>query len=258
MVIQRLSDLIQSSIYNIYIIVVINLLIAIYSYYTKKLTLLGSLSALIMGIMIFYSLSLKGYIMMLFFFLASNLITKVLKSKESNRNIMQVIANAIIPLIYAILYYLFEREEFIIYYSVSLSFATSDTFSSESGVLSKTDPISLLTFKRVPKGFNGAVSLIGSFSGLVGSILISLLYYLYFNQDIKIFLIIIISSFAANIIDSLLGARLQNLYREEDGSYQDYKTETNVKIRGFLNNDGVNLISSASSILFCCSLLKIF
>lgn len=50
----------------------------------------------------------------------------------------------------------------------------ADTFSSELGILSKSEPrlITSLGFRKVPRGTNGGVSLMGLAAGLFGSILI--------------------------------------------------------------------------------------
>lgn len=50
----------------------------------------------------------------------------------------------------------------------------ADTFSSELGILSKTAPrlITSLTFRKVPPGTNGGVTLVGLAAGLFGSMII--------------------------------------------------------------------------------------
>jgi uncharacterized membrane protein len=51
----------------------------------------------------------------------------------------------------------------------------ADTFSSELGILSKSKPrlITSLSFREVPKGTNGGISLWGLFTGLLGSSVIA-------------------------------------------------------------------------------------
>ncbi|KAK2595132.1 hypothetical protein QQS21_007158 [Conoideocrella luteorostrata] len=50
----------------------------------------------------------------------------------------------------------------------------ADTFSSELGILSKSEPrlITSLTLRKVPRGTNGGVTLLGLFAGLAGSMVI--------------------------------------------------------------------------------------
>ena len=50
----------------------------------------------------------------------------------------------------------------------------ADTFSSELGILSKSQPrlITSLTFRKVPRGTNGGVTLLGLGAGLLGSIVV--------------------------------------------------------------------------------------
>ena len=52
----------------------------------------------------------------------------------------------------------------------------ADTFSSELGILSKSNPrlITSLNFRRVPPGTNGGVSLVGTLAGFLGAFTIAL------------------------------------------------------------------------------------
>lgn len=62
----------------------------------------------------------------------------------------------------------------LIVYCSHYSAATADTWSSELGILSKTPPFLITTFKTVPPGTNGGVSLLGIFAGAAGGALIGI------------------------------------------------------------------------------------
>jgi uncharacterized membrane protein len=63
---------------------------------------------------------------------------------------------------------------FVIGIIANYAAVAADTFSSELGILSKSEPrlITSLTLRKVPRGTNGGVTLLGLGAGLLGSIII--------------------------------------------------------------------------------------
>lgn len=97
-----------------------------------------------------------------------------------------------------------------------------DTWASELGpVLSNSDPFLITAWKRVPKGTNGAISLMGTIASSLGGLLIGVAQYitLYYFADIMLWanappqwpviLFGALAGFLGSLIDSLLGATLQ-------------------------------------------------
>lgn len=109
------------------------------------------------------------------------------------------------------------------------SFATklADTFSSEIGKAYGKSTFLITTLKRVPRGTEGAVSVEGTVSGVIGSLLLALagsgLGFLQSPIDLGI---VLVSSFIATTLESYIGATFQ-------------RSETFNK---WLNNEMVNLI----------------
>jgi len=95
---------------------------------------------------------------------------------------------------------------------------TSDTLSSELGILSKSPPRLIYTLQTVPPGTNGGVSLTGLLSGISGSAIIGLLCIIctpfapsYDTVNFKVLLVtvITIAGTIGTLLDSFLGATLQ-------------------------------------------------
>lgn len=67
-----------------------------------------------------------------------------------------------------------DRTTRALIYAAVFHFATSlgDTLASELGILAKTSPVSILTFKKVPPGTNGGITVPGLvWSALGGTIM---------------------------------------------------------------------------------------
>ncbi len=81
-----------------------------------------------------------------------------------------------------------------------------DTFSSDLGtILNKNEYVyNIIGFKKVVKGSNGGVSVIGYLCGLLGACIISFIHY-YFTEDISGCINIIITSTFGNVLDSIFG-----------------------------------------------------
>ncbi|KAL6529788.1 Protein vte6, chloroplastic [Orobanche gracilis] len=115
------------------------------------------------------------------------------------------------------------------------SFCTklSDTVSSEIGKAYGKTTYLITTFKIVPRGAEGAVSIEGTFAGLVASIILAFVGHLMGQINVAEAIICVIASQIANVGESIIGASLQ----EKEG-FQ------------WLNNDTVNVINiSMGSIL---------
>jgi uncharacterized membrane protein len=152
-------------------------------------------------------------------------------------------------------------------FAAALASSNADTWGSEVGVLARRPPVSILSFRSVPTGISGGVSLLGTAASLAGSSFIALLFTavqgiasrtvggLPAPGDggglLRLALIVAAAGFLGSLADSLLGASVQAQYALQDsGGATERRSEggrPNRLVRGFavVTNDVVNLASSA-------------
>ncbi|XP_045498001.1 transmembrane protein 19 [Colias croceus] len=268
--------------------------ISLYGYRRKTLNLSGALLALVVG----FVLILANYcflMTLLTFFLTSSKASHFrphLKRKfeedfkeGGERTWVQVLCNGGMATQLAILYIIdvgsSERPiDFIKDYRASwlsmgvlgvLACCNGDTWASELGtVLSHSDPYLITTFKRVPKGTNGGVSVIGTILSTVGGLVIGLAHYLsvmYFSDRIlltyappqwPIILYGAVGGLLGSLIDSLMGATLQYSGVDKDGKIVSHSrlSVKHISGRNILDNNSVNLMSTVIMGLLIPTLCK--
>jgi uncharacterized membrane protein len=149
-------------------------------------------------------------------------------------------------------------------FAASLAGANADTWGTELGILNPGQPRLITTYKPVPKGTSGGVSLVGTIAGLGGSALIGgiaiLCQLIGWAPESMLplwvqFLIITGAGFLGSVVDSLLGATLQGIYycpvcskETERHPHHTCGTLTHLA-RGmkWLNNDWVNTACTLSA-----------
>jgi uncharacterized protein (TIGR00297 family) len=117
----------------------------------------------------------------------------------------------------------------------ALAEAAADTISSEVGQVLGGRPRMITTLRTVEPGTDGAVSLIGTLAGVVAAAIVSLAGALALSGGPTMFWIAAAGGFFGLFFDSLLGATLER--------------------RGWLNNDAVNFLSTASAAGFALGML---
>lgn len=234
-------------------------IVALASYYYKFLSFSGTVSAVVTGMFVSSGFGIKGLILMGIFFLTSSLLSKYKQKRKENlgelhekgsaRDWAQVAANGGTAAIAGLMNTLSPDPVWMLAFSISLASANSDTWASELGVLSKSDPVSIKGFKNVPRGTSGAISGIGTIAAAAGSVLIAIAANLLFNLGPGWTVTIFILGFAGSIVDTLLGAYLQAGYKCADCGLHTEKimhcSKKTIKLAGheWLNNDAVNFLS---------------
>ena len=208
-------------------------LVTILAYIIKKKGYLDDIGVAVSTLMAFIILmgtGIKWLLIILSFLVLGSLVSRVGRSKkesmrlyESRRSLKNVIANGLVAILVVIMYILgiLDYNTALFGYVGAISAATSDTFSSELGILSDETPRLITTFEKVERGTDGGITLWGTFAGLIGSFIIGLLSALLFNNY---YLIVVstLSGILGNLSDSISGALFER--------------------KGVLNNEHVNFI----------------
>ena len=224
----------------------------------RFLTLSGTVMSMVIGAVVFYIGGVSGIVMLLFFFLSGSVVGKLVRGvdrigkKGSERDMMQVAANGLPA---ALMLILSRISPFpitaLVAFAAAIAEAEADTMASEIGMLSHKDPVSIITFTKVPKGLSGGVTVLGTaFMGTFGCLW-------------KDFFIIAASGTLGALFDSFLGATVQVHYRDRTGALtekeKDEDGNDNTRVRGirWIDNDMVNLLSGlfSSSVVFALSLI---
>lgn len=245
--------------------IAITALIVFAAWFLNSITASAALSAFALGVLLFFFGGDIVYWALIEFFVLGSAISKFKKkakneaeklhNRQGSRTPVQVLANGLAPLLFCVVYYYTKDEAFLLAAFSCLASANADTFSSEIGMTSKKQPVSIITLKPIQKGISGGVSPLGVFSGLVGSAFIALAAAV--NFGLYGFLTVTVFGFAGSVLDSVLGATIQAKYKLEDGSGLTERPEIgNKKLTkasgfAFVNNDTVNFISILFSGLAC-------
>ena len=151
------------------------------------------------------------------------------QENEGKRSVRHAVSNGGVAAICGLLAWGLPQYESIFLTALASCFssATGDTLSSELGNLLGRRYVDVLSFRTGSRGEDGIVSLEGSLAGVIGSLIIAMLFGLGYGWS-GLVLIVLLSGILGNYVDSILGASLQR--------------------QGWLNNDEVNLVSTN-----CCS-----
>lgn len=206
--------------------VVLLVVIGIMVYARKALDLLGSVFMIIMGVIIIFAPDAGvNWLFLIFVFLILGLLftrykhqyKKEIKVYEGTRTIKNVVSNGVVPFVMAA----FGNYGGFI---GSIATATADTMASEVGITST--PRLITTFKKVPPGTDGGISILGTAAGIIGAGAIGVSAYLLgVHPDlVKTMEIAVIAGTVGCFVDSILGAVLESKH--------------------YLNNEHVNLIAT--------------
>lgn len=247
----------------------LSLVIAFLAYRRGSLSQSGAAGAIIVGTLIF---GLGGWVwgvVLAVFFISSSLLSHFKEREKAavaekfekghRRDIGQVFANGGLGALIAILSAVAPADYWFYLFLGVMATVTADTWATELGTLSKAAPRLITTGRTVEVGTSGGVSPLGTGVSFVGGLLIGLTAGLLaplagllpWSAALPLALAGALSGAAGSLIDSLMGATVQQIYycdtcqKETERKVHRCGTTTRPSRGwGWLNNDLVNLISS--------------
>lgn len=230
----------------------------------------GAVVGAIVGTAIFAAGGPRFWLILMAFFLSSTALGRIRRGdkewlaavhqKGDRRDFVQVLANGGVGMAAAVLFRITGNPAWAAGFAVSFASSNADTWSSEIGVLSRSDPVFLVGFRHAPRGVSGGVSILGSLMALAGAAFIAVIFAAE-NLSLRILsggggflelcVFVAVGGFVGSIVDSLLGATVQAQYISEGGATERSHGRDgtpNRLARGlpFVTNDVVNLASCAA------------
>lgn len=205
--------------------------------------------------------------LLLVFFVTSSLFSRLsaedtpprlIVEKSSRRDALQVLANGGVPAISATLFLVSADVRWAVPFAASLAAATADTWATEIGATSSAPPIHIFSRQRALPGTSGAVSARGTIGAVAGAILIAAAGWLLIRRDIGVAIAVTTAGFAGALLDSILGATVQERRRcpvcrrqTEQREHAMCHTPT-FHCGGILglNNDAVNVLACLGAASF--------
>lgn len=263
-----------------------SIIIAGLAYWKRSLSRSGFVAAVVLGTALYAVSNLAWYGTLIAFFISSSLLSKVNHrrkkqaeqhyEKGDRRDAAQVAANGAIPLVLAIGYVLEPHIAWWYAYLGSLAAVTADTWATELGALSRKQPRSILTGRRVQSGTSGGVSLAGLVASLAGGCLIGAVAYLltriqggsadgFIALDVSWIILSGCAGLFGSVADSFLGATIQAEYKcRQCGQMTEKAVHCHVTAElrkgwRFVHNDQVNAAAALCGALFasCFGLLML-
>ncbi|MCG7844964.1 MAG: DUF92 domain-containing protein [Methanomassiliicoccales archaeon] len=196
--------------------------LSLISWKLDMLTLDGSLASFAMGMIIGLFGGIGWLFILILFAVTGFVVTKykmdlkirkgVQEGKKGERTYRNVIANAAVPAVVAVMTYLngWEGEVPTLIYLSAICVAAADTTASELGILSDRTYM-ITTFKRTTPGVDGGVSLYGTAWALLASAFAALTGWIIILGSVPqlVVLIPIGMGILGCFIDSVIGATLE-------------------------------------------------
>jgi uncharacterized protein (TIGR00297 family) len=234
--------------------------IALVAWRARALSASGALAAVAVGTATYGALGWHGAAVLLAFFTSATALGRVGRARKKTalaevdkpgaRDAAQVLANGLAAAVCAVLAGTDAR--FALAFAGAFAAANADTWGTEIGALARGLPRSIVTLRPVATGLSGGVTLAGTVAEAAGALLVALVALPLFPHVAAPAALGIVTAagFGGALFDSVLGATVQTLrwcgqcQRATEREPHPCGANTE-RLRGFLNNDAVNLLATS-------------
>lgn len=253
------------------------------AYWRNSLTLSGWIGAVITGTLTFGFGGWAWGLLLITFFVSSSLLSHYKEAikerraaekfaKGGQRDLGQALANGGAGGLLALGYGLLGEPPVLLAAFIGvMATVTADTWATELGVLSQHPPRLITTGRTVAPGTSGGITLVGTSAAMAGGFVIgtamvcfTIIGQLLNSQSLDppwwVVPIALLSGLFGALVDSLMGATVQAMYRYPDGTETERTTGRDgtptTFVRGWrwLTNDMVNLLSSLAGAIVAATL----
>lgn len=208
---------------RIAIAILVNLVFALLSRALGWANRSGATAGCLLGIAIYLGYGYKSFLILLAFILMGSLATRVGYARKTARGVAErrggarswreAFANLLAPAFFAVLAIItLWPAAFLLALLAALAEAAGDTVSSEIGEIASSRAYLITTFRAVPAGEDGGVSIAGTAAGFAASAVVVGIGYtlgLCGPRPLTGASIALAAALAGNLFDSLLGATLE-------------------------------------------------
>lgn len=198
----------------------INAAFALMAWRLRQVTTSGAVAGFALGSAIYMGFGYRSFLVLFCFFVLGSAATRVGYATKRRRGIAErrrgartwreAAANTLAPAFFAVLAIATpDQSAFLLALTAALAEAAGDTVASEIGKWASTRAYLITTFRPVPAGEDGGISLVGTAAGFSASIVVVCVGYALGLCAGWGVLAAVLAAFAGNIADSILGALLE-------------------------------------------------
>jgi uncharacterized protein (TIGR00297 family) len=212
---------------QLWIGLVVNAIVAGAAFLAGVVGRTGVVAGLVVGTTIFYAVSWPGYVVLLTFFVLASGLSKlgyarkaalgVAQEAGGRRGAKHAVANCGFAVLLCVAMLLVDdpaaRALLVVGYLGAFATALADTTGSEFGQLYGKTPFLITTFRRVPVGTDGAVSVEGTVAGVVASAILAALGFWMMGAAFgwQGFVAVVLGAFVGTTAESYIGATIEGV-----------------------------------------------
>jgi len=200
--------------------VAVNLVLGVLAWWLRIVTRSGAVSGFLLGVAVYMGYGYRSFLLMGAFLVLGSLATRVGYTRKAARGIAEkrggarswreALANSLAGAFFAILVITTHHEAaFLLALMAAFAEAAGDTVSSEIGQWISPRAYLITTFRPVPAGENGGISIGGTAAGLAASAAVVALGFALGLSGKGSAMLALGAAFAGNFLDSFLGATLE-------------------------------------------------